>query len=523
MKEKIKELLVKNGKIIPQRSTKKFLEKHDIYNYIEKYFNNTYSLPEKIYCIVNDLEERKKCIECGNEITFRHGYANFCSRFCANNNIEVKEKNKISVSKSLLLAYQERGDEIKQKRNKTLEKKYGEKVNSPFELTKIKEQIEKTNLKKYGVKNVFYLNKFRANGRSEAQISSKEFNKAQGYDVSYSGPKKLLVKKLCSKHGDIEIDVTTFYNRAHRYRKGIICPICNPINSFSSLEINFEKILIDLQIGNYKKNIKTIIPPFELDFYFPEYNLAIELNGIYWHSELYKDKIYHKRKTDLCENKNIQLLQIWEDDFYKNYDLIKSMIAVKFKKIKNIIYARKTTVDTISSKIYRNFLAENHLQGILNSSIRYGLFYKKELVAVMGFGKLRKPLGKDDKFKHYELHRFCSKKYSVIIGGASKLLKEFERIYDYETLISYAKRDYSNGNLYKQLDFINKGNTSPGYYWLVEGERKHRYNYRKDKIMNEDNKHMTAIEIMHTNGYIRCFDSGNIRFLKRKNNTIKNN
>jgi hypothetical protein len=82
----------------------------------------------------------------------------------------------------------------------------------------------------------------------------------------------------------------------------------------------------------------------------------------------------------------------------------------------------------------------------------------------------------------------------------------------YESIITYAKRDYSNGDLYKKLGFKFKNVCNPGFYWIIDGKRKHRYNYRKDKIANELNNNMTATEIMHGQGFIRCFDSGNLKF-----------
>jgi len=514
MQIKIKDLLLKNGKLIPQRTNKNFLIKHNIYDYIMHQYDNTYSLSEKIFCITNNLVIRKRCIECNNEITFNHGYSIFCSRKCSNNNKEVLAKISKNVSIALKKAYKDKGDEIKDKRKKTLYKKYNINTNSPFGIPDIQNIIKKTLNKKYGVDNIFYLKKYRSNSKKISQESSIDFNKKHGYDIEYLEKSKILIKNGCDIHGDIKMDTITFYNRAHRDRTGIICPICNPINSFSSLEKEFIGILEKLNIENYQKNNRKIISPLELDFYFPEHKIAIELNGIYWHSELYKDKMYHKIKADLCEKQNIQLIQIWEDDFYNNIDLIESMIATKFHKIQNKIYARKCILNEISPALYRNFLKKNHIQGAINSSIKYGLFYKDELVSVMGFGKLRKPLGKNNIENKYELHRFCNKKYTIVIGGASKLFKRFEKNYNYISILSYAKRDYSNGNLYKQLGFKYKGKTSPGFYWLINNKRKHRYNFRKDKIINEQNKHLTAVQIMHNNGYIRCYDSGNFRFEK---------
>lgn len=513
---KIKKLFLdKNNKIIPGRINKSFLDKQNLLNFINSSFDNSYTLSEKIYCLINDLKNRPKCKICGKELKFNHGYSTFCSRACSNKDPNILEKIKKGVSISLKRAYRLNGNLIKEKRKQTLYSNFNEYVTTPFQLSKVKDKIKKVLLKKYGVENIFYLEKYRSNGKKISQDRSIISNKLKGYDVVYLDKNKILVKNLCDKHGDVEIDCITFYNRAYRNRKGKRCIICNPISSFSSLELEFEEILINLNIKNYIKNTKKPLGGLELDFYFPDKNLAIELNGIYWHSELHKDKNYHKNKTELCENKGIRLIHLWEDDIYEKRNIIISFIKNIFEKTERKIYARNCQIKNIDSKTYRSFLNNNHIQGSINSSVKYGLFYKDEIVSIMGFGKLRSSLGSKNKNNEYELHRFCSLLNTNVIGAASKILKLFENEYKPSLVISYAKRDYSVGNLYKKLGFELVKITDPGYYWIIDDKRKHRYNYRKDKISNETNKNLSTIEIMHSMGCVRCFDSGNLKFCKK--------
>lgn len=81
------------------------------------------------------------------------------------------------------------------------------------------------------------------------------------------------------------------------------------------------------------------------------------------------------------------------------------------------IPARKCEVKEIDSKTYKDFLNKYHIQGAVNSSIRYGLFYKNELVQCIGLGKSR--FKKDE----IELHRICTKSNTQVLGGFSKLIK----------------------------------------------------------------------------------------------------
>jgi hypothetical protein len=65
-----------------------------------------------------------------------------------------------------------------------------------------------------------------------------------------------------------------------------------------------------------KQNSRSIIAPNELDIFLPEYKLAIEYNGIYWHTEKNgkKGRNYHLTKTKQCVEKNITLLHIFGNE-----------------------------------------------------------------------------------------------------------------------------------------------------------------------------------------------------------------
>ncbi len=62
---------------------------------------------------------------------------------------------------------------------------------------------------------------------------------------------------------------------------------------------------------------------------------------------------------------------------------------------------------------------------------------------------------KSRKYTEYEckLHKFCNKKFTNVIGGASKLLKYFIYKYNSKKILYYANIKYSTGTLYKKLNF----------------------------------------------------------------------
>ena len=56
-------------------------------------------------------------------------------------------------------------------------------------------------------------------------------------------------------------------------------------------------------------NDRTVLHGRELDVYVPEHHIAMEYDGLYWHSEdAGRDKGYHRRKTDDCAAAGISLV-----------------------------------------------------------------------------------------------------------------------------------------------------------------------------------------------------------------------
>jgi hypothetical protein len=292
-----------------------------------------------------------------------------------------------------------------------------------------------------------------------------------------------------------------------------ICLHCNPVLSGKS---NMELELLGFIKLNYKGEIKTNIKSIinkELDIYLPELGLAFEFNGLYWHSEEYKDKNYHISKTNECSVINIQLIHIWEDDWTYRKDIVKSIIINKLVKSERI-FARKCKVKIVNNLEVRNFLDENHIQGFVGSRVKIGLYYNEELISLMTFGLLRKSLGQINKDGSYELIRFCNKKGYSVVGGASKLFKYFLNNFIVDEIISYSDSSRSNGNLYEKLGFEFSHQSAPNYYYIIDGVRKHRFNYRKDKLVKSGaDINKTELQIMTDFGYIRIFDCGSKKWI----------
>jgi hypothetical protein len=251
----------------------------------------------------------------------------------------------------------------------------------------------------------------------------------------------------------------------------------------------------------------------ELDILLPSLNLAFEYNGTYYHSDLFKDKNYHIKKSKECEKQNIQLIHIWDTDWIYKRDIVKSMILNKLKLSSTKIYARKCIIKEISSRESTLFLSKNHLQGGCISKINLGLYYNNELVSIMTFGKLRKNFKQNHTEGHWELVRFCNILNTNVVGAASKLFKYFTTQHSPQNIVSYANKDHSNGNLYRTLNMNLLTTTPPGYHWYKSKIRYNRFNFRKDVLVKQGaDPNKTEYEIMLEQGYYRTWNTGNLKY-----------
>lgn len=521
--QEILEYCLKDGKIIPQRCTLPVLKKRGWYDYLLHRFPDNVSetdknrISETIYRMANGITVAPRCKICGATVSYTpgRGYADFCSKKCINSDEEVKRKNAANVSIALKNAYEKRGNEIKAKRKQTLEK-YGASTSSPFSSKDISEKAVKTVRQKYGVDNVMSLPSFHNEAKNAARKRSVDLWKGRGYEIRFD-ENSVTVRNGCAVHGDITLSLRDFCNRMKedRRKSSCICPICHPINEYSGEEKELSEFLDSLHL-HYVRNDRNRIKPLELDFYFPEQGIAIELNGLIYHSELFKkDKLYHSRKTKLCKEKGIRLIHIWEDDFVRKRKIVESMLRILFGKAKNRISARECELKKIDSKSYKRFMEDNHLQGSVNAKYKYGLIYEGRIVSAMGFGELRISAGKHKEGGKCELYRYCTETDTVVRGGASKLFeyaKQDLREKGYNTVLTYAKNDHSDGGIYRKLGFTYDGETPPGYFWTDGRRRMGRFSARKSEIKEMGSQGMTEAEIMHSLKFYKCYDSGNARY-----------
>ena len=286
------------------------------------------------------------------------------------------------------------------------------------------------------------------------------------------------------------------------------CAVCYP-KTVSAAEIEIATFIRSL-CTNVVTNTKEVLRTHELDIFLPDQSLAIEYNGVYWHSSPKKASDYHVNKYLECKNLGIHLIQIFEDEWLRSPDVVKQRLANLVGK-SDTLGARRCNIRELTTNEYRAFVNSHHLSGYANAAIKYGLVHAGEIKAVMGFSKSRYTK------EGYELIRYCSD--GTVLGGASKLLSHFKKVHDPVCIVTYADRCWSNGELYQKLGFenvtVNEKNT--GYWYIKDIIRYHRSNFTKARLvkMGYDSS-LTETEIMQSLGYLKIYDCGNYKFIWRK-------
>lgn len=279
-----------------------------------------------------------------------------------------------------------------------------------------------------------------------------------------------------------------------------------------------EKELADFvehELGfSIERNYRKIdgLSPKEVDIFIPSRNIAIEFNGLYWHSELYLDKNYHYDKWEKCADTGVRLLTVWEDEWENKQDIVKSHIRhVLGLNNDEKIYARNTVVKPVNKGMAQLFLNDCHIQGFVGASVHIGLFDKNddELVAVGSFLKSG---------DNYNLVRFATS--CSVVGGFSKLINYFEKNYEYEMLVTFADLGFSDGALYEKNGFVLDKVMAPDYSYIMRNmvQRFHKFGFRKERFKKDPlllfDESLSERQLAELNGLERIYDCGKLRYVK---------
>lgn len=294
--------------------------------------------------------------------------------------------------------------------------------------------------------------------------------------------------------------------------RGQGCPVCASNRYISKAEQEIADFIVSQGLAIMPSDKRTI-KGMELDIYVPDKKIAIEYNGLYWHSDLkIADIKYHYNKWLRAKEAGIQLIQIWEDELNRNPEQIKAMLLHKLGiSQQERIFARKTYVNTVTKSEAEEFFRENHVQGYASGSYYFGLREKATdtLVSVIAFKK--------EKGNALNIIRYATSKN--VVGGFTKLMSMAERTLKPSSFVTFSDNCVSDGSLYANNGFIADKELAPDYRYVVKRERKHKFGYRLKKFREDPNllwqEGLTERELAKLNGIPRIWDAGKIRWVRK--------
>jgi hypothetical protein len=384
-----------------------------------------------------------------------------------------------------------------------------------------KEKVKSGNLDRYGVAHYSQTTEYKNNIiKTNIEKYGTESSKRSHFNPDYMSmfDDKDIFEKMLYEHGTYKLaemvncNVSTIHSYSNKNN------IQLPPRPKSYQEEQITDFLIKNNIPFISNSRKVLSSGKELDFYFPEHLLAIEINGLYWHSEISggRDRNYHYSKWKECDDLYITLLSINEDEFISNQNFwFNKILYMTGKLFLKKIHARKCEIRELNN--VTEFLNEHHLQGSNSSRYKFGLFYDNQLVSVMTFSNTR-----NNKVGTIELSRFCNHSDYLVSGGASKLLSYFIKNHGskYKEIISFSDNNYSNGHVYKTLGFTLLDYLKPDYKYICTKNYLYKYHksgFRKSEIFRKFEipdvmKVKSEWDLMQYLGYDRIWDSGKMKW-----------
>lgn len=334
---------------------------------------------------------------------------------------------------------------------------------NPSQNPEVREHIRVNNLKKYGVENTKQtLLSEKAKSILLSKETFEEYLETCGFKTTADIAK------------DLDVADSTIIKTAAKF----------DLRGYAV--VNTSKGELELNDFIKSLGVKTIhdrchiLPHNELDIYCPDYQIAVEYNGVFWHSDInIKSHLYHYNKSKDCEALGIRLIHIYEDEWNDpvKKEIIKSLIKVALGKVDTKIYARQCEIREITNKEAKPFNNKNHIQGHRNAQITYGLYYNNELVQLMSFSW-------NTHYQAWEIIRGCPGSNNIVVGGVSKLFKHFIKEKNPEKIFSYCDFNKFNGVGYEAIGMKFIGDTKYNKWYVINGKRFER-NPSKYKEYNE--------------------------------------
>ena len=377
----------------------------------------------------------------------------------------------------------------RKKAEQTFFDRYG--VYAPSQIPAVRMQQKKTCLEQCGSETYLTVGicaEYSSKSSYEKMMNNEYDEPAFSYD-EYKNRTSQLLKFKCRKCNSefYSVHHDGIHNRCSKCypptRSKAQTEICNYILEFTK---------------NVITNSRSIIFPYEIDIYIPDYKLAIEFDGLFWHSTQHGiDQKYHIRKTILCEQQGIQLIHIFENEWMTKKDNIKSYI--KSLLTTPIILSHNYEIKFIDEKFAESFQKKYSLVNCFtnyNSIQRHiGLFIDKNLIQMLSFSK------KSNSF--WKITDFIFKYH--ISNSLQLMLLYFKNNCQPNMIQWIIDRRWNNGSFCYDCGFNLIEEINPQlWYWTIK-------NHKPIMISNNE---ILQKNIVNLNKFNCIYDCGSLVFQK---------
>lgn len=219
----------------------------------------------------------------------------------------------------------------------------------------------------------------------------------------------------------------------------------------------------------------------------------------------------------MCENKGIRLIHIWEYEWNnpRQRPILENIIKHALGIIDNKIYARKCSVEIKKSAEMKEFFDTNNIQGFRGGKFAICLMYENRVVMSYLMGDAYFGRGKYE----WEVIRGATELGTLVVGGASKIMKYFIDNYNPKSIVYYIDYNQFNGSSLKNMPQMKYITTQPSFkiYWTT-----HWKTGEHNIVLNREPLHHKEVmeAIKNGNGWL-LYNAGVKTYLWEK--TLENN
>jgi hypothetical protein len=391
---------------------------------------------------------------------------------------EIQDKIKATTLKRYGVENPSQSDLVKERKRKTTFGNFG--VEHSFESKEVQDKIAKTNIKRYGHSNPMKNSKISERslqGLIDSGSATLHFGKTiPDWSKEYNVPETALYQKVKNSYNIKEVDFFSF------------------INNYSRKLTDIENIVsASLGIDKWDKKFSDKLK-YRPDFKISD-STALNIDGLYWHSEKNLDRRYHFKMREEYESLGFRVLQFRSDKVLDpvKLEIIKSIINNASNKTFEKVGARKTNIVWPTREEAMLFLNNNHLKGHKDAK-HVGLSYNGELIAIMSF------INKGGVLK---IERFCSRKNYSVMGGFSKLFKNILNTTTANKVYYWVDLKYGTGKFLLNHDFCHEKDIL-SWEWTDGASTYNRLRCRA----NMNGGSLTQAEQAKELGWYKIYDAG---------------